>query len=151
MAQFSPFSFWYAIIRQQVIILVILCDILNTNPDPQIFYVFTVNPRKIRLESLVLSYLSILIFKAGFRKLERLWFGYFTAPYECHRACWTGSRGAKRRWNFAPAVISPVDAERAAAALSPSSGGLQPILGGNLVTWTLRKHQSPSSGEVRNI
>ena len=63
----------------------------------------------------------------------------------------TANGGAKSRSDFAPAEISPVDAEQRSARRSPSSGGLQqPILGGNLVTWTLRKHQSPSSsGEVR--
>ena len=61
----------------------------------------------------------------------------------------TANRGVKRRSDFALAEISPVDAE-GALLVHPQVVVQQPILGGNLVTWTLRKHQSPSSsGEVR--
>ena len=87
--------------------------------------------------------------KAEFEKSEDYDLGILPQLPSVIATLLTANRGVKRRSDFALAEISPVDAE-GALLVHPQVVVQQPILGGNLVTWTLRKHQSPSSsGEVR--
>ena len=105
---------------------------------------------KVRLRKFLFFPLASLIsMKAEFEKSEDYDLGILPQLPSVIATLLTANRGVKRRSDFAPTEISPVDAE-GALLVHPQVVVQQPILGGNLVTWTLRKHQSPSSsGEVR--